>query len=340
MYINPIPFGSRFIGPGHPAVIIAEIGINHEGSVSLCASMIEAAANSGVDAVKLQSADPEQHYLPETKSYDIYSKALLKPDETLAMFALAKELGLEVLTTCGDDSTFALIESLNPAAHKISSGMLGHLPMIRRFASSGRPLIFSSGMANIENLDMAINTARQHGGEHIAMMQCVSLYPAEPEIMNLRVMHTLSSRYSIPTGLSDHSLGIEVSNLAVAAGAHVIEKHFSFDRNRPNFDHKISLEPAEMKALVARIRRTEVILGSGLKSMTELEESICKEYSRKLVAKIALPSGKVLEDGDLAIMRTSELVKGIVSTDYDKVIGRKLVRSLCKFELVLPDDLT
>ena len=339
MHINPIPFGSRFIGPGHPAVVIAEIGVNHEGSVSLCASMIEAAANSGVDAVKLQSADPEQHYLPGTKSYDIYTKAMLKPDETVAMFTLAKELGLEILTTCGDDSTFSLIESLNPAAHKISSGMLGHLPMIRRFASSGRPLIFSSGMANIENLDMAIKTAREYGAEHIAMMQCVSLYPAEPEIMNLRVMHTLSSRYSVPTGLSDHSLGIEVSNLAVAAGAHVIEKHFSFDRMRPNFDHKISLEPAEMSAMVARIRRTEVILGSGLKSMTELEESICKEYSRKLVAKIPLPSGKVLEDGDLAIMRTSELSKGMPSTEYDKIIGRKLVRGLSKFELISPDDL-
>jgi sialic acid synthase SpsE len=337
--IDPIPFGSRFIGPGYPAVTIAEIGVNHEGSVALCALMIEAAARAGVDAVKLQSADPDEHYMPGTESHITYSSAVLKREETAAMFALAKRLGLEVLTTCGDPPTMDFIETLDPAAHKISSGMLGHLPMIRRFAASGRTLLFSSGMSDLENIDKAVAAARTHGGKNMAVMQCVSLYPASPEVMNLRAMHTLRDRYGVPTGLSDHSLGIEVSTLAIAAGAYVIEKHFTLDRSRPKFDHRISLEPGELEGLVKSIRRAETILGTGQKTMTSEEETIRQCYARKLVVRVALPVGKTLAEGDLMIMRASADAKGLPSTDYDRVMGRVTSRSLARFDILSESDL-
>lgn len=337
--IEPVPFGRRLIGPGHPTVIIAEIGVNHEGSAAICALMIEAAAHAGVDAVKLQSADPDEHYLPGTESHRTYSSAALKREETAAMFVLAKKLGLEVLTTCGDPPTMDFIETLDPAAHKISSGMLGHLPMIRRFAASGRTLLFSSGMSDLDNIDKALAAARKAGSRNMAIMQCVSLYPATPDVMNLRAMHTLRDRYRIPVGLSDHSLGIEVSTLAIAAGAHVIEKHFTLDRSRPEFDHRISLEPSELVSLVASVRRVEAILGTGEKIMTSEEEAIRQRYVRKLVVRAALPAGKAIAEGDIAIMRTPANVRGIPSTDYDRIIGRTTARSLERFEVLSEADL-
>jgi len=338
--ITPIPFGKRFLGTGHPVVIIAEIGINHEGSVEACAMMIEAAVRAGADAVKLQSADPDEHYMPGTESHNLYSRSVLTNEATAAMFALAKKLGVEVLTSCGDPPTMDFIESLSPAAHKISSGMLGHLPMIRRFAASGRPLLFSSGMSDLEGIDSAVNAARSQGAVHLAIMQCASLYPASPEIMNLRAMHTFEERYHIPVGLSDHTLGTEVAALAVAAGAKVIEKHFTLDSRRVGFDHRISLEPNGLEALVQSVRRVERILGTGLKVMSQEEEVVRQRYVRRVVARLAIPAGKVIEAIDLSIMRTPPDAAGLASTDFDAVVGRVARRNLERLDLLTHDDLT
>ena len=337
--ITPIPFGRRFLGPGYPSIIIAEIGINHEGGVNTCGLMIEAAVRAGVDAVKLQSADPDEHYMPGTESHELYTRAALKPAETAAMFELARSLNVEMLTTCGDPPTMDFIETLNPAAHKISSGMLGHLPMIRRFAASGRPLLFSSGMTELEGIDAAVNAALSHGAKHVSVMQCVSLYPAAPEAMNLRAMETLRNRFNVPVGLSDHSLGIEVATLAVAAGAHVIEKHFSLDRNRPGFDHEISLEPSELKALVQSIRRTEAIMGSGEKIMTEDEDFIRKRFARKLVARVDIPTNKTIQENDVSIMRVPLNSKGLLASNFDQIIGRRVRHTLARFAVITEDDL-
>ena len=337
--VEPIAFGKRFLGPGHPVVIIAEIGINHEGSADTCALMIEAAVRAGADAVKLQSADPDEHYMPGTESHTIYTRAMLAPAQTAAMFALAKRMDVEILTTCGDPPTMNFIETLDPAAHKISSGMLGHLPMIRRFAASGRPILFSSGMADLADIDAGINTARDHGARHIAIMQCVSLYPAPAEKMNLRVMESFRARYGIPVGLSDHTIGHEVASLAVAAGANVIEKHFTLDRGRPGYDHRISMEPGEFKTLVQTIRRTETILGDGSKTMTEAELAIRDRYARRLVVRTAMPAGKVIEATNITIMRSPPGTDGIRSTDFDKVLGRKTRRALDRFAILAEDDL-
>ena len=337
--IVPIPFGKRSLGPGHPAIIIAEIGINHEGNANTCALMIEAAIRAGVDAVKLQSADPDEHYMPGTESHALYTRAALRREETAAMFGLAKRLGGEVLTTCGDPPTMDFIETLEPAAHKISSSMLGHLPMIRRFAGSGRTLLFSSGMAEIETIDAAVAAARGQGAKHLAVMQCVSLYPADPLVMNLRVMHTLRDRYGIPTGLSDHTLGTEVGTLAVATGAHVIEKHFTLDRSRPGFDHRISLEPSELKTLVESVRRTEMILGHGRKVVTEQEKAARGVYARRLVVRRAIPAGKVIEEQDVIFLRIPPSKTEEPSLSFERVLGRSARRAIARDEILCEDDL-
>lgn len=334
-----IPFGNRLIGADNPCIIIAEVGINHEGDPAACARMIEEAAKAGVDAVKLQTADPDEHYLPGTESHKLYSRAALSLEQTAEMFRFGKSLGVEMFTTCGDPPTQVFIESLAPAAHKISSGMLGNLPMIRRFARSGLPLILSSGMAELAQVDAAVDAARQAGARHMAIMQCVSLYPADPELLNLRVIRSFEERYGIPAGLSDHTLGCEVAPLAVAAGGHVIEKHFTLDRARPDFDHRISLEPPEMAAMVHAVRRTERIMGRAEKTLSAPEQEIASKFRRRLVARRDIPAGKALEEIDLAIMRSPVGVDGIPSVEYDAMIGRKTRTEIKRYTVIQQSDL-
>ncbi len=333
-----IPFGKLHIGDGKPVVIIAEIGVNHEGSVEVCANMIEAAVRAGADVVKLQTSDPDEHYLPGTPSYEIYNKARFTPEETGAMFSLAKSLGVEICTTCGDVPTFELIEALDPAGHKISSGMLVNLPMIRRFARSGRPLIISTGMAGLENVAIAVDAARDAGARHIAILQCTSLYPAPPATLNLRAMATMREHFGVPVGFSDHADGIDAATSAVAAGACIIEKHFTLDRTRESFDHKISLEPAGFAAMVAAIRATEVMLGDGVKAICEAEREHAQKWSRRLVARRDIKKGQKIVEDDLSIKRTPMGDTGLLALSFDKTIGKTARRDLPKFTIISLDD--
>jgi len=333
-----VPFGSLHMGDGNPVVVIAEIGINHEGSVDRCAWMIEAAVRAGADVVKLQTSDPDEHYLPGTPSYELYSSARFTGEETAAMFALAKRLGVEICTTCGDVPTFEVIEALEPAGHKISSGMLVNLPMIRRFARSGRPLIVSTGMADVETVAIAIDAAREAGARHLALLQCTSLYPAPPATLNLRAMATLRDRFGAPVGFSDHSSGIEAATLAVAAGACVIEKHFTFDRSRESFDHGVSLEPAEFAAMVTAIRAAEVMLGDGIKTMCGTERDHARKWSRRLVARRDISAGQAIAEEDLSIKRTAMGEVGLAALCFDETIGKTAKRPLPKFTVISLDD--
>lgn len=332
-----MPFGKVCIGDGKPALVIAEIGINHEGSLETCTLMVEAAVRAGADAVKLQTSDPDEHYLPGTPSYELYDKARLLPEETAAIFAQAKKLGVEIFTTCGDIPTLELIESLDPAGHKISSGMLVNLPMIRRFAKTGRSLIFSSGMSELNGIDAAIEAARGAGADKIAVLQCTSLYPAPPETLNLRAIRTLRERYGVLTGLSDHSTGTKAAELAVAAGACIIEKHFTFDRGRDSFDHKVSLEPGEFAAMVKAIRRAETMLGTGVKAPVEVERERARMWTRQLVARRDIKARQRITEDDLAIKRTAAEAR-LPELTFDDAIGLIAKRDLRKFSVISRDD--
>lgn len=330
---NEIQFGQSRLGDGHPSIIIAEIGVNHEGSADVCARMIEAAARAGADVVKLQSSDPDEHYLPGTESYNIYTKAKFSDDETSRMFALAKASRVDICTTCGDIPTYQLIQSLDPVCHKISSGMLVHLPMIRKMASSGKPLLFSTGMAELGTVDAAINAAREAGAQDIAVMQCTSLYPCPPEHVNLRVMETYRKRYGVPVGFSDHSLGHEAVIAAVAAGASVIEKHFTLDASREGFDHGISLEPDGFKKMVDAVRRVETMMGSDEKYLSEPEQKKANAVVRRLVARRDIPVGKILDEDDLSLRRTPGQ-EGLKATEYDVTLGRRTIVAIPRLAVV------
>jgi N,N'-diacetyllegionaminate synthase len=323
-----IPFGTRRIGDGAPVFIIAEIGINHEGDEPTCAGMIEAAARAGADAIKLQTVDPNESYAPGTPSHALFSRAILSRDATARQFDLARRLGVEPFTTCGDLPTLEWVEKLGPAGHKISSGLLTHLPLIRRVAATGRSVLMSTGMATDEDIDVAVAAVR---GAPFVLLQCTSLYPAPEGALNLRAIAALEKRYRVPVGFSDHSITEEAPALAVAAGAVAIEKHFTLDTSRLDFDHRLSLDPAGFARMVKLVRRAEQMLGTGEKKPGADEIEVRKRAHRILVARRALQSGQLLAEDDVVILRSPPGAGGLAPAFLDRVVGRRIVRDVAAY---------
>ncbi|MEQ8667363.1 MAG: N-acetylneuraminate synthase family protein [Rhodospirillales bacterium] len=337
--LSPLTIGARDVGPGAPCYVIAEVGINHEGSVETCAKLIEQAAKAGADAVKLQTVDVDETYAPGTESHTVFSAAELTPEETGRMFEYGREIGIDVFTTAGDLTALAWIEKLEPVAYKISSGLLTALPIIRKTAATGRPVLMSTGMASPEDVDAAVDAARTAGGSQIGLFQCTSLYPAPPETLNLRSIRWLSARYGVPVGFSDHSLGIEAAPLSVAAGAVMIEKHFSLDTGRPGFDHRISLNPDAFAAMIQAIRQTEAALGVDGMPLNETVAENAKRYLRTLAARRDLPAGTVLGADDIGIMRLAPENRGLAPVAFDGVVGRTLKSARARYEPIRDEDL-
>lgn len=329
-----IPFGTRRIGGGAPVFVIAEIGINHEGDERVCARMIEEAARAGADAIKLQTVDADESYAPGTPSHSLFSRAVLSREATARQFELARRLGVEPFTTCGDLPTLEWVERLAPAGHKISSGLLTHLPLIRRVAATGRAMLMSTGMATDEDIDAAVAAVR---GAPFALLQCTSLYPAPDETLNLRAIARLAERYGVPTGFSDHSLGAETPAVAVAAGAVAIEKHFTLDPTRPDFDHRLSLDSTGFAHMVQLVRKAERMLGNGEKQPGAEELEVRKRVRRILVARRALQSGQLLSAGDVAILRSPPDANGLAPAFLEQILGRRIARDIAAFSPITHD---
>lgn len=316
--------GGRSVGGVNPTYVIAEIGINYEGDADICARMVEACAAAGVDAVKLQTADPDEHYAPDTESHATYRRAMLPREATAEIFALGRRCGVDVFTTCGDPPTLAYIEALDPVAHKISSGMVNHVSMIRRFAATGRPIILSTGMSELPQIDRAVAAARSGITTDLAVLHCVSLYPAPENLLNLRAIRSLAERYNVPTGFSDHTQSLDVPVFAVAAGASLIEKHISLDPSRSGFDHRVSVTPDSLGEIVRRIRALEAMLGDGDKVLSAPEREMTRNMRRAVVARRHVVRGAVLTDADLQVARIAPGRAGLGAEFFETTIGRRI----------------
>lgn len=335
----PLRLGDHLVGPGHPVWIIAEIGINHEGSAEICARMIEAAAAAGADAVKLQTIDADENYMRGTASHDLFSVCALTREETARMFALSRSLGMAPFTTAGDFATLEWVDRLAPVAHKISSGLMTHLPLIRQAARSGRPMLMSTGMADLEQIDVSVAVAREAGVSALGMFHCVSLYPAPPETLNLAAIRALEARYGLPTGWSDHCLGTDAAFLSVAAGACMIEKHFTFDTRRASFDHGISLDPRGLAEMVARVRAAEAMLGRADRPLSAEEKAKAGRMHRILVARRPIAAGEALTTENLGLKRPLEGVTGLPPAAWEQTLGRRVGRDLAVDEAVTAEVL-
>ena len=314
----------RPVGPGHPCYVIAEAGANHNRDLDIARKLIDVAADAGADAVKFQTYSGKTLYSTKTPRFDYLDDELAdKPaHELLEEIALpcdwqpilaehCRDRKVEFLSSPFDRQAVDELDALNVGAFKIASFELVDLPFIRYAAARRRPLIMSTGMASLGEIEEAITAAREAGCDEIALLQCASLYPAPPHIMNLRSIPAMHAAFGVPVGLSDHTRGTHIAVAAVALGACVVEKHYTLDRSLPGPDHPFAAEPDELRDLVAQIRDTEAAFGDGVKrgpSSEELEEMYAKAR-RSVVAATDIPEGTVITADMLTIKRPGYGVK-------------------------------
>src|SRR4029453_1715547 len=275
----PGVWGERRIGPGAPVFIAAEAGVNHNGDPALARRLVDAAAQCGADAVKFQTfrvaalvsrRAPKAGYRVETTGAGESQRDMLAGLElSLEVLAELKDRatkhGLIFFSAPFDEESADVLDALAVALFKVPSGEITNLPLLRHVAAKGRPIILSTGMADLEEVGQAVAAIRAAGDPPLAVLHCLSAYPAPVGEVNLRAMDSLASRFGCPVGFSDHTLGIEIAVAAAARGAAIIEKHLTLDKTLPGPDHRASLDPAEFGAMVRAIRAVESALGDGVK---------------------------------------------------------------------------
>lgn len=322
-----------------PCKIIAEIGVNHNGSVDLGRKLIDIAVEARADAVKFQTFTAEDLVTPTARkaAYQVANTgtddsqfAMLKALElSEAQFAVLRahctDRGIEFMSTPFSLAAADLLERLRVDTYKVSSADLTHLPLLRHLARKGLPIILSTGMGTLSEVDEAVQAIRAEGNDQISLLHCVSNYPADPAECNLRAMDTMAQAFGLPVGWSDHTLGNQISWAAVARGASIIEKHITLDCNLPGPDHLASTEPADFAVFVAGIRDIEKALGHGRKQPTPSELETAKVGRRSIVALHDLAAGTVPDAADLSILRPGT---GLMPRDLDWVLGLRLTRDV------------
>lgn len=333
-----IAIAGRPIGPEHPPYVIAELSANHNGSLETALRIVRAAAAAGADAVKLQTYRPDTITLncddepfrirgglwDGRTLYDLYAEAHMPWDWHKSLFAEARRLGLVIFSSPFDNSAVDLLEDLNAPAYKIASFEAVDLPLIRYAAATGKPLIISTGMADAEEIVEAVDAARSAGCTQLALLHCVSGYPAPAEDYNLRTMVNMAERHGHVVGLSDHTLDNSVAVASVALGAAIIEKHFTLDRNGGGPDDSFSLEPADLAELCRSVRTTWQALGRvdyGLKS----SEQGNLQFRRSLYFVRDLPAGAVVTGDAVRSVRPGY---GLAPKHLDAVLGCRLAHAV------------
>jgi N,N'-diacetyllegionaminate synthase len=330
--------GARQVGGGAPALVIAEAGVNHDGRLEDALALVDAGAEAGADAVKFQTFDPAalasaqaplagyQASRTDAESQVGMLEGLRLSDDAFARIAeRCAQRGVAFLSTPFDEGSADLLEQLDVPAFKVGSGELTNLPFLRDLASRGRPLLLSTGMADLEEVGDAMEAVGQAGATAVALLHCVSSYPAPPDEANLRAMDTLREAFDVPVGFSDHSLGPDVSLAAVARGAELLERHLTLDRGRPGPDHAISLEPGDLAELVGRVRVVESTLGDGRKRSQPSEQNTRAVSRRSLVALRDLAEGETLTADAVGIKRPGG---GLPPAALNRVVGARLRRAV------------
>ncbi|KAE9644452.1 pseudaminic acid synthase [Pseudomonas sp. PB103] len=327
--------GDRLIGADAPPFIIAEMSGNHNQSLEVALQIVEAAAKAGAHALKLQTYTAEtmtldiaegEFFIKDpgslwagTSLYELYEKAHTPWEWHEPIFARAKALGMLAFSTPFDDSAVDFLESLDVPAYKIASFENTDLPLIRRVAATGKPLIISTGMASIAELDETVRAAREAGCKDLVLLKCTSTYPATPLNSNVRTIPHLRELFGCEVGLSDHSMGVGVSVAAVALGATVVEKHFTLDRAAGGVDASFSLEPAEMSSLVLETERAWQAMGQVQYGPTEAERKSLV-YRRSLYVTADMAAGEPFSGDNLRAIRPG---LGLPPKHAEAVIGRR-----------------
>ncbi|WP_300732894.1 N-acetylneuraminate synthase [uncultured Helicobacter sp.] len=328
--------------------IIAEAGVNHNGDMALAKQLIDVAAEAGADIVKFQTAKAEnvvsrfaqkaEYQIENTgnaeqSQLEMIQKLVLDDSAWQPLMEYCDKKGITFLSTPFDIKSIDLLHKLGLQTFKIPSGEITNLPYLRRIGALNKKVILSTGMANLGEIESAIDVLTQCGTkrENITLLQCNTEYPTPFCDVNLKAMNTLHNAFHLPVGYSDHTPGISIPLAAVGMGATIIEKHFTLDKNMEGPDHKASLEPHELKAMVQGIREIELALGDGIKR-TSPSEAKNKPIARKsIVANCAIKKGEILSEVNLYAKRPAG---GISPMEWDNVVGKKAIRDFAPDEMI------
>ncbi len=341
--MNVVHIGDRPVGDGAPVYIVAEAGSNHDRDLAQARRLIEVAAEAGADAVKFQTFLADQ-IVAETPTRAKYLDAILPPGKTMSelfrelelprewhaeLKAYAETCGLDFLSTPFDFEAVDLLDGLGVKAFKVATYELWHLPLIREIASRGKPIICSTGMADIGEVQEAVEAVRSTGNDQLILLHCVVNYPPPFSQLNLRAIETMRRAFGVPVGWSDHTPGWLAPVVATALGAALIEKHYTTDRTRSGPDHRFALEPDELATMIRAIRDAEAALGDGVKRMAPAEADLYVTARRSLFAARPIEAGSVMIEADVAILRPGT---GIEVRDLVHVLGRTARRRIERHE--------
>ena len=327
-------------------LIIADAGVNHNGSLELAKQLIDAAAVAGVSYVKFQSfkaeklvtkeaeqAEYQQRNAADSSQYTMLKKLELTHRQHEELVAHCKQKGVRFLSTAFDLESIEYLHSLNLGLWKIPSGEITNFPYLKKIAQYGEPVIMSTGMCSMDDVEQALNVLLEHGltKEQITLLHCNTEYPTPMQDVNLRAMEQMRERFGVKVGYSDHTKGIEVPIAAVAMGADVVEKHFTLDKSLPGPDHKASLEPNELKAMVDAIRNIEQALGDGEKHVSNSERRNIAIARKSIIAARNIKQGEVLTEENLTTKRPGN---GVSPMRWNEVIGTCAIRDFKEDELI------
>jgi N,N'-diacetyllegionaminate synthase len=329
------------------AMIIAEAGVNHNGDMQLAKQLVDAAADAGADVVKFQTFQANQLATERAEQAAYQQQALgqmqsqlemlqqleLKPEQHGPLIEHCQQRGIEFLSTAFDPPSIQLLASLQLKRWKIPSGEITNLPYLRQIGAMGQPVILSTGMASLGEIEAALVVLEQAGTprSQVTVLHCTTEYPAPPDEVNLRAMQTIAQAFGVAVGYSDHTKGIAVPIAAVAMGATVIEKHLTLDRNLPGPDHQASLEPDDFASIVRGIRTVEQALGDGIKRPTISEQANLPVVRKSLVAARPIRAGELFSEANLTVKRPGT---GISPMQWDVWIGQPASRDFAADELI------
>ncbi len=329
-----------------PICIIAEAGVNHNGSLQTAKEMALCAKNAGADIVKFQTAVPElviskfaqkaeyqkQNTNNAESQLEMVRKIHFGFEEHRQLQAYCNEIGIAYLSTPFDDLSIDFLSELNLSVFKIPSGEITNLPYLEKIARLKKPVILSTGMSNLSEIEDAISVLEEGGASDITLLHCNTQYPTPMQDANLLAMQDLKEVFGLPVGFSDHTLGIEAPIAAAALGACIIEKHFTLDKNAQGPDHKASLEPNELKAMIDAVRNIEKALGSGKKCVTESEKANKAIARKSIVAKTHIKKGETFTKENLTVKRPGT---GISPMKFYEVLGKTASKNFEEDECII-----
>ena len=326
--------GNRRVGPAEPVFVVAEIGLNHSGHLSRALELVDAAAWAGASAVKLQTVDsdhfiarhcPAPAHVVAASMREFFRQYELDVDAHRAIVERARQRGLAVLSTPLSERAVAMLERLNLDAYKVASGDLTYDGLIAAAARTGRPLFLSTGMSEMDEITRALELAQASHARAVAVLHCVSAYPAPLQSQNLSAVATLGKALGVPTGLSDHGPTGSAAVIATALGASVYERHLMLEGDADAIDAAVSSTPAELKAIVRAISETRSALGDGVKQCLPIERANLMPSRRGLYAARTLRAGETIAKGDINVLRPAN---ALTPADVDWLIGHRVVRDI------------